>query len=73
MSKIQERIAEIDRASRRSRLINNILWVVVFALVGLSGYFYLEATKNKKSALENEAQAIAAREIIGRRPSGRKE
>ena len=62
MSKIQERIAEIDKASKKSRLINNILWVIVFGLVGLSGYFYLDALNSKKEAIANEEIAKIAKE-----------
>lgn len=62
MSKIQERIAEIDKASKKSRLINTILWVVVFGLVGLSGWFYLDAVNSKKAAIANEKVAELAKE-----------
>jgi len=60
MSKIQERIAEIDKASKKSRLINNILWVVVFGLVGSSGYLYLKASESEKIAITNEKAAQEA-------------
>lgn len=52
MSKIQERIAEIDKATKRSRTINNILWVFVFGLVALAGYFAFDASQERNKAID---------------------
>ncbi len=51
MSKIQERIAEIDKATKRSRTINNFLWVFVFGLVAVAGYFAFSANTERNKAV----------------------
>ncbi|MDT0540942.1 hypothetical protein [Croceitalea sp. P059] len=61
MSKIQERIAELDKVSKKTRTVNNILWVFVFALVALAGYFAYESSVKEKEiekllSLSNDAK-----------------
>ena len=60
MSKISERIAELDKATKKSRTINTILWVFVFCLVGVAGYYAYSANvaKNEAVALATERDSL---------------
>ncbi|RNC88638.1 MAG: hypothetical protein ED555_13495 [Allomuricauda sp.] len=60
MSKISERIAELDKATKKSRTINTILWVFVFCLVGVAGYYAYSANveREKAETLANEKKII---------------
>lgn len=49
MSKITERIEEIERVTKRSRIINNILWIIVFCLVALAAYFAYQTSVANRS------------------------
>lgn len=56
MSKIAQRIEEIERLTKKSRIINNVLWVIVFLLVALAAYFaYQTAKVNKQLESANTA------------------
>jgi hypothetical protein len=52
MSKLKERIEEINRTVKKSRRINNVLWIVVGILVGVSVYFGITAEIQKNNAKE---------------------
>lgn len=69
MSKLKERIEEMNRITKKSRRINNTLWVLVsvFVIVAISmgAWAYLE----KERAKEAERVAEAAREQIAKNDS----
>jgi len=52
MSKIKERIEEINKTAKKSRRVNNILWVVVILFVGSSIYFAITSEIQKGIAKE---------------------
>jgi hypothetical protein len=54
MSKLKDRIEEINKTVQKSRRINNILWVVVLIFVGTSIYFAIDAEISKQKAMEQE-------------------
>ena len=60
MSKLQEKIAEIDRASKRSRTINLVLWLFVFGLVLVAGYFAYTAhiAENKATLMAQKNDSL---------------
>lgn len=61
MSKLKERIEEINKTVQKSRRINNVLWVVVFILVGTSIYFAIDAEISRQNAIDekNKADTLA--------------
>ena len=60
MSEIKQLIAEITKNSRRSRMINNILWVIVTILVCVSFYTTLLSIESKNEAIsERDAKEKA--------------
>lgn len=58
MSEIREKINEINRTAKKSKRINNILWLCVVGLVGLSFYFAYSASKSEDKALEKKEEAL---------------
>ncbi len=61
MSKIKERIDEINKTAKKSRTINNVLWVVVMILtIGAIGLGFW-ADQQRGEALEAKASAIEAK------------
>ncbi len=58
MSEIREKINEINRAAKKSRRINNILWLCVVGLVGLSFYFAYSASKSEARAVVEKEKAL---------------
>lgn len=60
MSEIKQLITEINKNSKRSRLINNILWIVVSVLVIISFYTTLLAIESKNEVIvERDAKEAA--------------
>ena len=53
MSKIKERIIEIDKSAKRSRLIAIILGVIIIAFIVVTGYLIYEQIKDKQ-IIENK-------------------
>jgi len=53
MSKIKERIIEIDKSAKRSRLIAIILGVIIIAFIVVTGYLINEQIKDKQ-IIENK-------------------
>ena len=64
MSKLKERIEEMNKITRKSRRINNILWIVVIVFVGASIYFAFTAELAKDKALIAEQKALDAEELV---------
>ncbi|MBT8279968.1 MAG: hypothetical protein KJO16_00190 [Muriicola sp.] len=64
MSKLKDRIEEINKTVQKSRRINNILWVVVIVFVGTSIYFAIDAEISKEKAITKEEEALAARDSL---------
>lgn len=64
MSKIKDRIEEIERITKKSRRINNTLWVVVaifvLASIGLGAWASIERTK----AIEATNNEIEAKKLL---------
>ncbi len=58
MSEIREKINEINRAAKKSRRINNILWLCVVGLVGLSFYFAYSASNSEARAVVEKEKAL---------------
>lgn len=60
MSEIKLLIAEITKNSKRSRMINNILWIIVALLMGVSFYTTILSIDSKNEALvERDAKEKA--------------
>lgn len=64
MSKLKDRIEEINKTVQRSRRINNWLWVGVIILFGISIYFAIDAEISKEQAIDNKEEALAARDSL---------
>ncbi|MBT8286003.1 MAG: hypothetical protein HKO75_11570 [Flavobacteriaceae bacterium] len=57
MSKLKDRIEEINKTVQKSRRINNILWIVVIIFVGTSIYFAIDAELSRQQAIEEKDKA----------------
>lgn len=57
MSKLKDRIEEINKTVQKSRRINNALWVVVIIFVGTSIYFAIDAELSRQKAIEEKNKA----------------
>lgn len=57
MSEIKDKIAEINRVAKKSRTINNILWLCIVALVGFSFYLAIMAIDAKDEANKERTKA----------------
>jgi len=52
MSEIRQLISETIKASKRNRMINGILWVVVFSLLGVALYTTFLSIESKEEAVK---------------------
>lgn len=64
MSKIKDRIQEIERITRKSRRINNTLWVVVAVFVAASIGLGVWASIERTNAINAKDQEIAAKKLL---------
>ncbi|MEZ2415534.1 hypothetical protein ACA086_11265 [Muriicola sp. E247] len=64
MSKLKDRIEEINKTVQKSRRINNFLWIVVIIFVGTSIYFAIDSEISKEQAIDNKEEALAARDSL---------
>lgn len=64
MSKIKERIEEINKITKKSRRINNILWIVVaiFVLASIGLGVWASIEKNRAEVAEKDA--LEAKELL---------
>ena len=58
MSEIREKIQEINKTAKKSRRINNILWIFVVGLVGLAFYLAYVASEATAEALRQKQVAL---------------
>lgn len=57
MSKLKDRIEEINKTVQRSRRINNWLWAGVIILFGISIYFAIDAEISRQDAINEKNKA----------------